>query len=184
MPVIDVHTHMFTTRWLELLQQEGGDYNLQTRPDGQREIFRGNTPVVIPQKGHFDWDLRVQHMDQAGIDVSVENSEWTAYWDKLATSTAANDSPDVVQMDESYIAAYGTRSALADLGALGDDLDLSAMDPKVLETGTVDGTQVGAPIGVANFSIAVNPTVLEKAGVAMPDDKPKGVSLATASASS
>ena len=45
------------------------------------------------------------------------------------------------------------------------------MDPKVLETGTVDGTQVGAPIGVANFSIAVNPTVLEKAGVAMPDDK-------------
>ena len=45
------------------------------------------------------------------------------------------------------------------------------MDPKVLETGTVDGVQVGAPIGVANFSIAVNPTVLEKAGVAMPDDK-------------
>ena len=41
----------------------------------------------------------------------------------------------------------------------------------MLETGTVDGTQVGAPIGVANFSIAVNPTVLEKAGVAMPDDK-------------
>ena len=45
------------------------------------------------------------------------------------------------------------------------------MDAKVLDTGTVDGTQVGAPIGVANFSIAVNPTVLEKAGVAMPDDK-------------
>lgn len=106
-----------------------------------------------------------------GIEVVVENSEWTAYWDKLATSTAANDSPDVIQMDEAYIAAYGSRTALTDLGALKDELDLSAMDPKVLETGTVDGTQVGAPIGVANFSIAVNPTVLEKAGVAMPDDK-------------
>ena len=43
------------------------------------------------------------------IDVVVENSEWSAYWDKLATSTAANDSPDVIQMDEAYIAAYGSR---------------------------------------------------------------------------
>jgi multiple sugar transport system substrate-binding protein len=106
-----------------------------------------------------------------GIDVVVENSEWGAYWDKLATSTAANDSPDVIQMDEAYIAAYGARGALTDLGTLNDDLDLSAMDAKVLDTGKVDGTQVGAPIGVANFSIAVNATVLTKAGVAMPDDK-------------
>ncbi|MCM2252274.1 MAG: amidohydrolase family protein [Ramlibacter sp.] len=71
MTVIDVHTHMFTTKWLELLKKEGGQYNIQTRPDGQKEIFRGNTPVVLPQKGHFDWDLRIAHMDQAGIDISV-----------------------------------------------------------------------------------------------------------------
>jgi aminocarboxymuconate-semialdehyde decarboxylase len=71
MTVIDVHTHMFTTRWLELLKQEGGQYNIQTRPDGQKEIFRGNTPVVLPQKGHFDWNLRIEHMDKAGIDISV-----------------------------------------------------------------------------------------------------------------
>ena len=71
MTVIDVHTHMFTTKWLELLKQEGGQYNIQTRPDGQKEIFRGNTPVVLPQKGHFDWDLRIEHMDKAGIDISV-----------------------------------------------------------------------------------------------------------------
>ena len=74
-------------------------------------------------------------------------------------------------MDESYIAAYGAREALLDLDTAKDDLDLSAMDPKVLDTGKVDGTLVGAPIGVANFSVAVNPEVLEKAGVAMPDDK-------------
>ena len=49
MPVIDVHTHMFTTRWLELLRANGGIYNIKTRPDGQREIFRGDTPVVRGQ---------------------------------------------------------------------------------------------------------------------------------------
>ena len=41
----------------------------------------------------------------------------------------------------------------------------------MLDTGKVDGTLVGAPIGVANFSVAVNPEVLKKAGVSMPDDK-------------
>ena len=71
MTVIDVHTHMFTTKWLELLKKTGGTYNIKTRPDGQDEIFRGDTPVVIPQKGHFDWELRIRAMDAAGIDVSV-----------------------------------------------------------------------------------------------------------------
>jgi multiple sugar transport system substrate-binding protein len=105
------------------------------------------------------------------IQLTVENSEWGSYWEKLATTTAANDAPDVIQMDESYIAAYGSRGALLDLDTVKDNLDLSAMDPKVLDTGKVDGTLVGAPIGVANFSIAVNPEVLKKAGIEMPDDK-------------
>jgi multiple sugar transport system substrate-binding protein len=105
------------------------------------------------------------------IKVSIENNDWTAYWDKLATMTAGNNSPDVIQMDESYIAAYGARDALLDLGKVKGNLDLSAMDPKVLGTGNVGGTLVGAPIGVANFSVAVNPEVLKKAGVSMPNDK-------------
>jgi multiple sugar transport system substrate-binding protein len=105
------------------------------------------------------------------IKVTVENSDWTAYWDKLATMTAGNNAPDVIQMDESYIAAYGAREALLDLNTAKDNLDLSAMDPKVLETGNVQGTLVGAPIGVANFSVAANPEVLKKAGVSVPNDE-------------
>jgi multiple sugar transport system substrate-binding protein len=105
------------------------------------------------------------------IKVSIENSEWGSYWDKLATMTAGNNAPDVMQMDESYIAAYGARGALLDLNTVKSNLDLSEMDPKVLDTGKVDGTLVGAPIGVANFSVAVNPEVLKKAGVSMPNDK-------------
>jgi multiple sugar transport system substrate-binding protein len=105
------------------------------------------------------------------IKVTVENSEWTSYWDKLATTTAANDAPDVIQMDEAYIASYGSRGALLDLSTVKRDLDLSAMNAKVLATGKVDGQLVGAPVGTANFSVAVNPKVLQDAGVAMPDDK-------------
>lgn len=104
------------------------------------------------------------------IKVTVENTEWSAYWDKLATGTAANDSPDVIQMDEAYIAAYGTRGALLDLESVSGQLDLSEMDEKMRDTGMVDGTFVGAPIGTGNFSVGVNPMLLEQAGIAMPDD--------------
>ena len=98
MPVIDVHTHMFTERWLELLKKEGGLYNIKTRPDGQQEIFRGDTPVVIPQRGHFDYALRIRHMDEAGIDISIVSLTCpNVYWGDADVSTrAARESNDTM----------------------------------------------------------------------------------------
>ncbi|WP_422115873.1 ABC transporter substrate-binding protein [Brachybacterium sp. UNK5269] len=105
------------------------------------------------------------------IEVSPEYSEWTGYWDKLATQFAGGDAPDVLQMDEAYIDSYGTRSSLLDLETVAEQLDLSAMDAAVLETGRLaDGTLVGAPLGIGIFSVGVNPTLLEQAGLEMPDD--------------
>ena len=107
----------------------------------------------------------------ADISVSPEYSEWTGYWDKLATQFAGGDAPDVLQMDEAYIDSYGTRHSLLDLEAVSDLLDLSAMDEAVLDTGRLaDGTLVGAPLGVGIFSVGVNPEILEQAGLDMPDD--------------
>lgn len=96
MTVIDVHTHMFTKKWLDLLEKEGGLYNIQTRPDGQKEIFRGETPVVIPQKGHFDYGLRIRHMDEAGIGLSIVSLTCpNVYWGKREVSVrAARESND------------------------------------------------------------------------------------------
>jgi aminocarboxymuconate-semialdehyde decarboxylase len=96
MTVIDVHTHIFTHRWLELLKEKGGPYNIQTRPDGQQEVFRGSTPVVIPQKGHFDYDLRIKHMDEAGIDISVVSLTCpNVYWgDEEVSCRAAREAND------------------------------------------------------------------------------------------
>src|SRR5262245_49248082 len=71
MPVIDVHTHNFSHGWLDLLRRHGGQYQLKKRPDGREEIFRGETPVAIPQPGHFDYGLRLRTMDEAGIDLSI-----------------------------------------------------------------------------------------------------------------
>jgi len=90
MPIIDVHTHMFTRHWLELLREHGIPYGVVVRPDGRDEIYRGPTPVVFPQPGHFDYDLRIQAMDAAGIDVSIVSLTCpNVYWGGEAVSSEA-----------------------------------------------------------------------------------------------
>ncbi len=71
MTIIDIHTHSYTRKWLEILQLEGGEYGLKKRPDGFDEIFRGDTPVAFPQPGHFDYDMRIKQMDDTNIDISI-----------------------------------------------------------------------------------------------------------------
>lgn len=105
MSVIDVHTHMFTTKWLELLKKEGGLYSMKTRPDGQQEIFRGDTPVVIPQRGHFDYDLRMRHMDAAGIDVSIVSLTCpNVYWggEDVSCRAARESNDTMAQAQRTY----------------------------------------------------------------------------------
>jgi aminocarboxymuconate-semialdehyde decarboxylase len=104
MPVIDVHTHMFTRRWMELLRANAGIYSLKTRPDGQEEIFRGDTPVAIPQRGHFDYALRMRDMDAARIDMAIVSLTCpNVYWGGEAVSCEAaresNDSMAKAQKD-------------------------------------------------------------------------------------
>jgi aminocarboxymuconate-semialdehyde decarboxylase len=98
MAIIDVHTHMFTRRWLELLRAKGTPYGIKIRPDGKEEIFRGGTPVVIPQPGHFDYELRIRTMDEAGIEISVVSLTCpNVYWGGEETSVeAARESNDTM----------------------------------------------------------------------------------------
>ncbi len=108
--------------------------------------------------------------ENPGITVTTEWSTWDGYWDKLSTGAAAGDMPDIIQMDESQIDAYGAQGSLLDLESQPDELDVSTIAEEVLLTGDVDGTIVGAPVGIGIYSVGVNPDVLERAGVEMPDD--------------
>ncbi|MBI3750104.1 MAG: amidohydrolase [Chloroflexi bacterium] len=96
MPIVDVHTHMFTRRWLELLRANGSPYHVVIRPDGREEIYRGETPVVFPQPGHFDYGIRLREMDRAGIDLSIVSLTCpNVYWGGEAVSVeAARESND------------------------------------------------------------------------------------------
>ncbi|MFT5132464.1 MAG: aminocarboxymuconate-semialdehyde decarboxylase [Gammaproteobacteria bacterium] len=99
MTIIDVHTHAYTHKWLEILRTQGGEYGLKTRPDGHEEIFRGDTPVAFPQPGHFDYELRIKQMDATGIDISIVSLTCpNVYWGNEEISClAARESNDTMQ---------------------------------------------------------------------------------------
>ncbi|GAB6897098.1 ABC transporter substrate-binding protein [Kineosporia succinea] len=105
------------------------------------------------------------------IKVKGEFADWQGYWDRLATTFAANDSADIIQMDELYLRTYADRGSLMDLAKTKEFLDLSGFEDVTLQAGQAGGTQYALPIGNGAMSLVANKTLFEKYGIALPDDK-------------
>jgi len=102
------------------------------------------------------------------IKVEIETSDFSSYWQKLSTEIAGNQTPDVIQMDEKYVATYGLDDNLMDLESIG--IDLSKFDQGSIDAGRVDGTLYAATFGINVPVILANPLVFQQAGVTLPDD--------------
>lgn len=102
------------------------------------------------------------------ITVVPDFTDWGGYWDKLATSVAAGDAPDVITQEERYISDYASRGVLADLSAL--DIDTSKIDESILASGQTADGQFGIPTGVNAYAMVVDPQIFSEAGVDLPDD--------------
>ncbi len=96
-PVIDVHTHMYTERWLELLRREGGpDYEVKESLDSPITIYRRGASFGPLEPPHFDFDTRIENMNAAGVDIAIITlSAPSAFWGSaevsLEAARAAND---------------------------------------------------------------------------------------------
>lgn len=104
------------------------------------------------------------------ITVKTESVDFNSYFDRLATSVAAGDEPDVITMGGAYPREYADRGVLLDMTAVADDLDLSKLDEPALSNGNFDGKQYGVPTGVNTYGVIANPAIFEQAGVELPDD--------------
>lgn len=104
-------------------------------------------------------------------DVSIEEQpgEWGSYWDRLATQTAGNSAPDVIQMDMNYISEYGARGALANLADHG--LDTSKFVEGTADSGDIDGQTFGVNAGINTPVVLIDPAIFKDLGVDIPDDK-------------
>jgi multiple sugar transport system substrate-binding protein len=144
----------------------GGSHELSDQPVTLRFTWWGSDERQKRTQKVID----LFHQAHPNITIKGEFKDWNGYWDTLATTVAANDAADVMQMDELYIASYGGRGALLDLGTVSKQLNTGAFDKNALATGVVDGKQYALPVGLTAYSVIVNTDLLTKYGVALPDD--------------
>ena len=100
------------------------------------------------------------------VKISGQPGEFNSYWDKLATQTAGGTAPDIIQMDMAYIAEYGTRGALLDLGKV----DISKFVEGTVDSGKINDKLVGVNAGINSALFFANPKIFEKAKMELPDD--------------
>ncbi len=95
--VIDVHTHMYTDKWLELLRAHGGpDLEVKESLDSPNTVFYKGASFCVLEDPHFDYELRIKNMDAAGVDLAVVTMPapsvfWGGPEHSLKAAQAAND---------------------------------------------------------------------------------------------
>lgn len=91
MTVIDVHTHMLTLDFLDLMRNaSGGKYEIKKTKAGQDTIFHDGAPFMTLFSGMWDYEERIQAMDTAKVDVAIVSlTSPNVYWGDRATSLQA-----------------------------------------------------------------------------------------------
>jgi pectin-derived oligosaccharide transport system substrate-binding protein len=100
------------------------------------------------------------------VTIKGQTSDFSGYWDKLATQTAGGNAPDIIQMDMAYISEYGSRGALLDL----KDADVSKFVEGTVDSGKINDKLVGVNAGINSAVIMANPKLFEEANMDLPDD--------------
>jgi len=108
-----------------------------------------------------------------GVTVTREPGEFNSYWDKLTVQSASGNQPCSITMQSRYLAQYADPAILKPLDDLvkAGTLDVRGVAPAVVDSGRgPDGKLYFIPSGVFYFTVLMNKTEIEKAGLQLPDD--------------
>jgi multiple sugar transport system substrate-binding protein len=113
-------------------------------------------------------DLYVESHPEVTIDLQF--ADLTPYLERLATSAAARDLPDVMFMRDTHIGRYGEAGALLDLSEyIGDVIDVDDLGDAAVSTGQVGDGVYALPTHYVGQAVVFNEAVLEEAGIT-PED--------------
>ena len=101
----------------------------------------------------------------------MEFSDWSGYWDKLATQAAGGNMADIIQMDYAYLKQYQEQNLLEGLSKYIDDgtIDTTNIVDSIIQSGAIDGEVYAISLGTNAKAVLVNNAALEAAGVEMPE---------------
>ncbi|CAN7697663.1 ABC transporter substrate-binding protein [Paenibacillus sp. LjRoot153] len=125
-------------------------------------------------QARHDYTLKVIEMYEKAhpnVKIEAEYAAFDDYWKKLAPQAAANQLPDIIQMDISYLTQYGGRNQLADLTPFTKNkvLNVDDVSPNALSGGQVGGKLVAMNLGVNALTSMMDIEMLKKAGITPPE---------------
>jgi multiple sugar transport system substrate-binding protein len=95
---------------------------------------------------------------------------YAGYYDKINTSAAGRNAPDIIQIDNRVLREYSSKKIIADLGPwTGKTLKVDGIDPKLLGTGKVDDVLYALPLAQNTQALVVDRTVVEPLGLVPPE---------------
>jgi aminocarboxymuconate-semialdehyde decarboxylase len=153
MTVIDVHTHMLTRGYLDLLTTHGAPtYQRTVNRAGEEMIQRFGAPFFTLTEAMWDYELRMRDMDLAGVDVAIVSLTCpNAYFGDAAISLAAaqnvNDSMAEQQAQRRgrirWLASLPWQHADLAVTELGRAVEAGAVGVMVIAN--IDGRQLTDP---------------------------------------
>lgn len=107
-----------------------------------------------------------------GVSIDGQFSQWADYWQKLATASAGNSLPDVIQMDYAYLNQYAGSGLLYDLSEFTKDgtIDTSKWNQSMVNSGTVDGKLYAVCAGINAPCMIYDKAITDAAGVTIKDN--------------
>lgn len=132
----------------------------------------------IAWSGSDDRNVRTQdaldlYMDEhPNVEIKVEYTTSTNFWDRLTTQVAGGNAPDIIQMSGQLLARYATSDVLLDFGEfVPDPVSDEGWEAQPLEAQTIDGTLYGMPPGVDGHAVLYDASKFEELGIQPPDSE-------------
>jgi multiple sugar transport system substrate-binding protein len=110
--------------------------------------------------------FETEHPD---IKIVPNFSDFAEYWQKLNTESAGGGTPDVLQMDFSYLREYGDRGLLLNLDEAENPVPVNDLLPGLQQAGVVGGERFAVALSGNTWGMIYDPAAFQAAGVAIPE---------------
>lgn len=140
----------------------GSETTGEAKPVTLRIAWWGGQP-------RHDYTMKVIEMykeKNPHVTIEMEYANYDDYWKKLAPQAAANELPDIVQIDTQNFAQYAGRNQLADLTPyIGKEIDVTDISQNAIDGGKLGDGLYGFNLGVNALGFNYDPALLKKAGI-------------------
>jgi multiple sugar transport system substrate-binding protein len=116
--------------------------------------------------------IELYEKQHPNVKIEAEFANWDDYWKKLAPMAAANQLPDIIQMDTAYLSQYGEKGQLEDLSSYTKDgtINVDSIDENAISGGKIGDKLYGFNLGSNVLSVITNDDMLKEAGVEIDDE--------------